>query len=356
MNNKQKNSSIELLRIICMILIIAHHYRLNTSAAVLNRVNFSGTKVYINAIAMFGKAACSVFALITGYYMINANIDWKKIKRKVFSLLALGTFYSIIIYLIFILFFNEKLTFKGAIRALFPFIYGESWYVAYYILLLLCIPFINIVIHKIEQQLYKKILLIILFVWSLIPTIFCVDLEFSYIDFFIVMYIIGAYIRLYPNKTENNLKNICIVIISAVIIIISILVNFSLGIALESDYFMGNTISFMNINNIINVIFSIYLFKTFIYYNYYNKVINFISGTILGIYIIHDNSYIRKWLWYEIYPNNQYVNKPYLHSVVKITLVFVICFIIELIRKYVILKPIEKIYKKHKKKKIVQQN
>ena len=170
------------------------------------------------------------------------------------------------------------------------------------------------------------------------------------------MYIIGAYIRLYPNKKENNLKNICIVIISAVIIIISILVNFSLGIALESDYFMGNTISFMNINNIINVIFSIYLFKTFIYYNYYNKVINFISGTILGIYIIHDNSYIRKWLWYEIYPNNQYVNKPYLHSVVKITLVFVICFIIELIRKYVILKPIEKIYKKHKKKKIVQQN
>lgn len=70
---KERNSSLELLRIICIILIIAHHYSYHGGYDGVTYENLSAGVIFIQIIGMFGRMACSIFALISGYFLINAN-------------------------------------------------------------------------------------------------------------------------------------------------------------------------------------------------------------------------------------------------------------------------------------------
>ena len=68
----------------------------------------------------------------------------------------------------------------------------------------------------------------------------------------------------------------------------------------------------------------------------YKKSINLISSATFGVYLIHDNNYMRRFLWYTLFHNASYTESPYLipHSLCAILLVFVCCTLIELFRIY----------------------
>ena len=66
------------------------------------------------------------------------------------------------------------------------------------------------------------------------------------------------------------------------------------------------------------------------------KIINLISSTTLGVYLIHDNDFIRKFLW------NSWLNVPkyalndnfLLFSIISIITIYIVCTIIELLRVF----------------------
>lgn len=70
----RKNSSIELLRIICIILIVAHHYCVHGISDALSYETINGYRVFLQLFGAFGKVACSIFALISGYYLVSYEI------------------------------------------------------------------------------------------------------------------------------------------------------------------------------------------------------------------------------------------------------------------------------------------
>lgn len=204
------------------------------------------------------------------------------------------------------------------------------------------------VLINIDQKTFRRVILCILVIWSILPRTFNFTLEFSEIDFFVVMYIIGAYERLYPNKKENNLVNLLVSVIMMFVIIFSVPIYYIISIKIKDYLFISNMASLSQFDNIFCVIWAIYLFKFFKNISFSNKIINCIAGTVLGIYVIHDNSHVRKWIWNEVYPNKNYVSNPYLHSVVKIVAVFSICMVIELVRKYIICRPIKLMIESYK--------
>lgn len=85
----------------------------------------------------------------------------------------------------------------------------------------------------------------------------------------------------------------------------------------------------------ISVVIAISLVLIFKNLNFKSKTINNISGTVLGTYLLHDNSIIRNKIWNEWGPNNCYITSQFLplHFVIKICVVFVGCMVIDLIRK-----------------------
>lgn len=78
---------------------------------------------------------------------------------------------------------------------------------------------------------------------------------------------------------------------------------------------------------------------------YILKFINSISKCTFGVYLIHDNNYVRKWLWNDVFPNGSYVNsyKLVLHLIVSVVIVYVVCTAIEYIRITLFEKPVFKL-------------
>ena len=81
-----------------------------------------------------------------------------------------------------------------------------------------------------------------------------------------------------------------------------------------------------------------------------SRIINFISQATFGVLLIHANSdLMRQWLWKDFLNTKEYFNSnAYLiHAIISIVCVYVICTIIELIRKKLLEEPIFNSIEKH---------
>ena len=191
--SKKRNSSFELLRIIAMLMIVANHYR--TYGRYFDSTADIGLNTFfLNVFEMFGSPACSLFALITGYFMINVNTKEKYYRRIIPTVLELYFYQFVIFGMVAISGIND-IGFMNILELLFPFMHG-NWYVAYYIILFFLIPFINPFLKNMEKSTYKKLLFTVIVIYSVLPTIMFRGWKFSEVDFFVVMYLILSLIWL----------------------------------------------------------------------------------------------------------------------------------------------------------------
>lgn len=67
-----------------------------------------------------------------------------------------------------------------------------------------------------------------------------------------------------------------------------------------------------------------------------SEFINLLTSTTFGIYLIHDNYLIRSFVWNDLLNVTQYFNSNliYIMSILSILLVFFICSLIELLRRF----------------------
>lgn len=93
--NTNRDSSIELFRIITMICIVAHHYVVNSGViqeiTPMNALTFNS--LFSLVFGWGGKTGINCFLLITGYFMCKSNITVKKFLKLFLEI----EFYNIII-------------------------------------------------------------------------------------------------------------------------------------------------------------------------------------------------------------------------------------------------------------------
>jgi len=317
----KRNSSLELLRIICMILIILYHYVLHgIKITTIDSMHiFNGILTCIMIIG--GRLSCNVFILITGYFLIKQKTNVKKVIKLLIKIFV----YSVGIYVV-LRYLNLVKTDGETLKKQFlPIIYG-NWFVMYYIMIYILSPFLNKMINGLDKISHFRLICIMILIWSLIPTITDFSWSFSSIDAFLVMYLIGAYIRLYPRERTNNKINIIILIIGVLI-----LIAFSIFLAYKTPTFKNAKDFFWELNNLFMVIVAIYLFKVFVNMHFVCKPINYIASSTLGIYLIHDNKILRPIIWNKIYNNMNYINSKYyiFNVAIKLICIFIIGLIID---------------------------
>lgn len=93
---KIRNSSVELFRIISMLIIIAHHYVVNSGLLeVINESNhLEENDIFLLLFGWGGKTGINCFILVTGYYMCTSKITLK----KYIKLLSERYFYAIVFF------------------------------------------------------------------------------------------------------------------------------------------------------------------------------------------------------------------------------------------------------------------
>lgn len=317
-----RQSNFELLRIVCMILIIAHHFSVHSiipeNISRLNRFIF-------DVFAIGGKVAVNVFVLISGYFMVKSKFKLQKLLMLIFQTF----FYSIVIYIAFCIFGICTLDLKQLFSYLFKF-YNKYWFMIDYLILYAISPFLNKIIYSSSKNAIK-----LLIIFAIILQTQILGLDLGDLVWFCTLYIIAGYIQLYPNQFTNKFLLAFIISILSFIVIILF-------------YTLGH-ICLWGLKDIVCLICSISLFCTFKNIKIKNnKIINFISSTTLGIYLIHDNLLIRPMLWKNWLNVSFHAlnNNFWIFAISAVILVFVTCSLIEMIRRLIEKNILKLIFKK----------
>ena len=68
-----RNSSLELLRIICMFFIMMLHYSTWGGVKEFSSYEVGNGLIFVQIIGMYAKVSCAIFAMMTGFFLINAK-------------------------------------------------------------------------------------------------------------------------------------------------------------------------------------------------------------------------------------------------------------------------------------------
>ena len=326
---KKRSSNLELLRIISMVLIIAHHYSVHGGYNITDNSLYAN-KLIVQLLSLGGKLGVNCFILITGYFTIDSSFKIRKVVRLWLEIL----FYSVGISLIFYCTGLADFNMKYFIKSLLPVTFSLYWFATAYVILYILTPFINIFINTIKKETYIKIIILALLLWSFIPTFTKQEMGGTYVTWFITLYLIAAYIKKYPiNFFTKCRANILLALMFYCLIILSVIAFDLIGIkyAIFSKY----ATYFMEINKLPLVACSITLFLGFKNVRIgANSFINGIAECMFGVYLIHDNELVRSFLWLKLFKNNTFLSSPYLllHAFLSIITTFAVCTVIDKIR------------------------
>ncbi len=220
----------------------------------------------------------------------------------------------------------------------FPFTSKAYWFIFPYICVYVLSPFINKLIKSISQKQLISLIGILIFMFSGIG-FFITDLGLmNNLSWFVLIYLIGAYIRLYDFEKISKKTIKWFSVIGYVLFIIV-----TCGITYMSQY-NANIFRFVNkissMNSIIVLVEAILIFIVFKNLDIKNsKVINILGKSSIGVYLLHD-SIFRLEFWKKIcFVENFYFASPWFlvfHIIVCILEIYALGVIVELIRSKII--------------------
>lgn len=335
-----RNSSVESLRIIAMLMIVCSHACIHGGFS-LEDMPFSLNKLFVQW-GILGNLGVDIFVLISGYFMSQKPFQLKFLSK----LYAQVWFYSISLFLLCWLVFGCDYTNAEMLPVLFPVIFGEYWFFTAYIILLIMNPGINHFVEKASEQLLKKTILCALLLWVVIPTFTAQKMYSDVIPQFVLFYLVGAYLRKYPDNCfrvkwlRNGMTAISFMLLFLSTVVFGLFENTISAFAGRGTYFYER-------NSLLIVGCAVGLFAMAVYHKpFSNPLVNRISGCTFGVYLIHENPMIRKLLWLEWVDNSAYVQSPLLplRILVSIAVVYIASTIIEYLRQKTLAGPMEKVF------------
>lgn len=342
---KKRDSNIELFRIIMMLLIVAHHYVVNSGVLeLIDKSAFGFKPVFLLVFGAWGKVGINGFVLITGYFMCKSRITAKKFLK----LLGEVVFYKLLIYLVFVVFGIEQLGFGSFIRAVIPVLSVSYNFTGCFLIFYLLIPFVNLLILAMDQKKHLCLLIILFGAYTVLGSIpLYTSVTFNYVSWFVVIYLLGAYIRIYTHDSGNRygIKFLLSGLAACLSIVGIAYLKDRLGLSAARYFFVNDS------NKILAVLPAVYGFLFFKNLRIgYRKFINIIASASFGVLLIHTNSdAMRTWLWQTTLCNTSAFYQPWWfgHAILSVITVYTICTIIDLLRIYLIERPALKWYNLH---------
>ena len=138
--------------------------------------------------------------------------------KKYCKLIGEYYFYTIVIWAIFLVTGYSSFSIKEFLNVIFPFFNIGGGFTSCYLLFYLFIPFINKLINSMNEIEHRKLLVLCIAIYTILPSFFKAKVQFNYITWFIILYFIASYIRKYPNKYFENKKLWCYLSIASLVI------------------------------------------------------------------------------------------------------------------------------------------
>lgn len=330
---KPRSSNLELYRIICMFMIVAHHYVVNSGVKAVDGPMMSDptsmNSIFLLLFGAWGKTGINCFLMITGYFMCTSKITF----RKFIKLMGQIYLYKLLLYPILLVAGYETLSPVRILKVLMPTWGFNSNFTGCFIGFWLTIPFLNILVQNMTKRQHELLLLLFLGMYTLLGSIPTFKVTLNYVTWFGIIYFIASYIRLYPNSLFNRRNLWGWLTIATVMMSIISIVGMQYVLGNVAFYFVADS------NKILAVAVAVCSFLWFKNLNTkYNKIINAFGAGTFGVLLIHANSdAMRHWLWkdmvdvvghYQMLATGELV----LYSIGVVLAIFIICNLIDQFR------------------------
>lgn len=323
---KDKNIGIELLRIISMFFIVMQHFACH---GIANRENlsFSINKIFLYN-CQLGDLGVVIFGIISGFFLWRNKINIKKI----FILEIEVLFFSILFLCIFEI--TGQVSFKSVIKSLFPFLSNTYWfYTAYVIVYVLFMLLNNMRGGQVNKKILFQFICFLLLIWSIVPFFAGFQMYSSDLMDLFMYFFIGALLKENFDNVIKRFNNYSILIILGcvfVLLVTNVCFNFY---EKEFSFLKGKGLYFYIRKSPIIILLAISLFTTFASIKISSRVANVIlyfSPASFGVYLIHENFFVRNFLWKSFIDNTKYLGSDFyiLISVLQILVVFFVCLVI----------------------------
>lgn len=353
MGGVRRSSNLELYRIICILMIVAHHCVVNSGLIASDPIthNPSGplgdnptdiNTLLLWAFGMWGKTGINCFLMITGYFMCKSAITL----RKFVKLLVWIYTYRTVIYIIFLITGYETFSVVRMVKLLMPVWGFNANFTSCFIGFWLTIPFWNILIRNMDKRQYRMLLLLLLGMYTVLGSVPNFNITFNYVTWFGVIYLVAAYIRMYPHPLFNNRKfwmcMTCLTVFMAICSMSLMLHLFGVG----AVFFVSDS------NKILAVAVAVSSFLWFKNIDLrYSRFINMAGASTFGVLLIHANSdAMRQWLWKDVIDCVGHYSLPPFQLICYFTLcvimIFAVCTAIDIVRIKLIEEPFFKWFDK----------
>ena len=333
-----RSSNLELLRILCMLLIIGDHLTGQSGIADYTTLPSSFSFCLIGC---GSRIACSVFVLIGGWFLCEQPYK----TRRPLSLWLSLWLYTVPVTLLCKLAGLDVSW--GALRwAAFPASTRQLWFISDYLLLLLCVPLLNRLLRGLSRPAHRDLLAVLAVPLIVYPTLFGENGAVSDTAWmFLYEYLLIAYLRRWP---DNRLAHLLQHRAAALGLGLGLpLLNTILRAVLETRGLTdGKAFQYMAyyrtalgaLPNLLAALALFYLFKGL------NlgcvRWVNALAGTTLGVYILHQVPAFRGLLW------NGLLRAEAHHGSVGYTLlailaVFLGCAAVDALRTALVMRPLE---------------
>lgn len=318
-----------------MLMIVAHHFVVNsglTSEGGPLWSNFiSGKSIFLSLFGAWGKTGINCFLMITGYFMCTSSITL----RKFLKLMAQIYLYRCLFFFIFLLAGYETISPLKITRLLMPFWGFSDDFTPCFIAFWLLIPFLTMLVQRINQRQHQLLLLTLLGFYTLLGSIPTFEVRFNYITWFSIIFFISSYIRIYPHPIFKRkalwgwLTVLSITMAASSILILKFLFGNKAGFGY---FFVSDS------NKIFSVVVAV---CSFLWFNNlkirYSKRVNSFGAATFGVFLIHANSHsMRTWLWKDTLDVVGHYSLPIMqlmiYSVGVVLAVFIICNLIDQLR------------------------
>lgn len=299
---KPRASNLELLRIIAMLAIIAHHYVVNSTVTQLFVYDGSAThqQYFLEVWGMWGKTGINAFILISGYFMCQMQLTLKRYVKLVIQIL----FYGLIIMCIFALCDYQMITAKGVINRVLGLLKNiNHGFTASFMAFYAFVPFYNKLISVLSKQQLLRLVGGLLLVMTICSSFFFAPTMNEPV-WYMTLYFVAAYIRLYPNKWTDSLKFSSFTFLTSVFVAIAICVGsvylanhtgregfsaFKWHMVADSNKFLAFIIGLSAFLTAKNLRMG------------HSKIINILAAGCFGVLLIHASSdTMRQWLWQDV--------------------------------------------------------
>ena len=310
-----RNSSFELLRLLCIFGIITMHTfaTIDTGASTLN----TSINVLVNSLFNTGVTC---FILISGYFGIHFDL------KKLISLDFMIIFFTLAGTILL-----GDFGIKALIKSCIPVLSRQYWFITCYFALCILAPFLNQIPERLNREHFRNLLLVLLLIFSVIPTLTTYDIMQDagkgLVDF-VMIYLLGRYLSLYyKDKIYRSSRLLLGIVLSMVIVF---------GLDLVLTLKQGVIYSTLSRDCSIFMIFSsVLILLLFSQMHFTSRFVNRAASNVLAVYVLDQTL---RTLLNRYIDLNTYATEPYLILMVLgyVAVIVIAALLINEIRKLTI--------------------